>query len=60
MDAVTNGIKKLQQSDKEIQPEIGLQGYYNKKIEKVKSFVKNDPTTQHFKNLPIKYYVNFL
>ena len=60
MDAVTNGIKKLQLSDKEIQPENGLQEYYNKKFEKVKSFLKNAPKTQHFGFLYIKYYVNFL
>ena len=60
MDAVTNGIKKLQQSDKEIQPEIGLQGYYNKYFEKVKSFLKNTAKTEHFGCLCIKYYVNSL
>jgi len=45
MDTVTNGIKKLQQSDKEIQPEIGLQRHYNKYFEKVKSFLEKGPKT---------------
>ena len=60
MDAVTNGIKKLQQSDKEIQPETGLQEYYNKYFEKVKSFLKNALKTQLFGVLCIKCYVNLL
>ena len=60
MDAVTNGIKKLQQSDKEIQPETGLQEYYNKYFEKVKSFLKNALKTKLFGVLCIKCYVNLL